>query len=116
MEITMFGYLLYHLRTEKGWTLRELGTLSGLDHAYLWRMEKGQKSHPSLMVINALSKALKVSAAEKLRLQAAAGHAVPLAMIEEMVGTQENEGRVRTTRPVARSCSGGRKRATVKCW
>lgn len=57
-----FGYALRKFREGRGLTLRELGKLSGIDHAYIHRLEKDEKTAPSHDVIEALGKNLKLNA------------------------------------------------------
>src|SRR5205823_3947672 len=42
-----FGLLLESLREERGLSLRELGQLADIDHAYIYRLEAGDKESPS---------------------------------------------------------------------
>jgi HTH-type transcriptional regulator, competence development regulator len=56
-----FGQLLQRFRQERGLSLRELGTLAGLDHAYIHRLEAGDKVAPSWETLHALAKSLKIS-------------------------------------------------------
>ncbi len=56
-----FGTALNRFRTERGLSLRELATLSGVDHAYIHRLESGDKSAPSPEVMDKLARALKLS-------------------------------------------------------
>jgi transcriptional regulator with XRE-family HTH domain len=53
------GQRLRALRRIRGLSLRELGTLSGVDHAYISRLEQGQKHAPSEAVLLKLLQALK---------------------------------------------------------
>jgi len=67
------GVLLQAFRELRGLSLRELGQLSGVDHAYIYRLETGDKEAPSEDVLNKLIRALKPSKrkAEMLRYVAA---------------------------------------------
>lgn len=53
------GVLLRKLREKRGLTLRELGQLAGLNHAYIHRLETGAKEAPSAETMQKLSRALK---------------------------------------------------------
>jgi HTH-type transcriptional regulator, competence development regulator len=59
MQETGLGVLLQHLREKRGLSLRELGQLSGVDHAYIYRLETGEKEAPSEEVVSKLVRALK---------------------------------------------------------
>ncbi len=56
-----YGTALNRFRTERGLSLRELATLSGVDHAYIHRLESGDKTAPSPDVMDKLARALKLS-------------------------------------------------------
>ena len=56
-----FGDALAYFRSERGLSLRELDQLSGVDHAYIYRLERGDKTAPSANVMGSLSRALKLS-------------------------------------------------------
>lgn len=57
-----FPNYLKTLREERGLTLRELSKLCdpAVDHAYIYRLETGQKTDPSKAVIKTLAKALRL--------------------------------------------------------
>lgn len=53
-------------RERRGLTLRQLETKAGdLDHAYIWRLEKGDRDKPSQETIERLASALKLTRREK---------------------------------------------------
>lgn len=60
MAQTGLGVALKTLRERRGLSLRELGLLSGVDHAYVHRLESGEKGSPSHEVVGKLLRALKV--------------------------------------------------------
>jgi HTH-type transcriptional regulator, competence development regulator len=64
------GEILKQLRLARGLSFRELGSLAGIDHAYIYRLEKGDQKRPSCMVIAALTKVLKPQHGMKDILQA----------------------------------------------
>ena len=59
MAQTALGLLLQHLREKRGLKLRELGQLSEVDHAYIYRLEVGDKEAPSDEVLTKLIRGLK---------------------------------------------------------
>ena len=59
MPQTALGFLLQALREERRLSLRELTQLTGIDHAYIYRLEIGAKESPSEDVILKLARALK---------------------------------------------------------
>src|SRR5690349_13698470 len=56
-----FGSALRRFREERTLSLRELATLSGVDHAYIHRLEAGDKTAPSEEVLEKLSRGLKLT-------------------------------------------------------
>lgn len=54
-----FGGLLGRLRVEKGLSFRQLGQLADLDHAYVHRLETGEKTDPSDDTVDSLIRALR---------------------------------------------------------
>lgn len=53
------GFLLRNLRDSRGLSLREASELAKLDHAYIHRLEAGEKSSPSDEALKKLIKVLK---------------------------------------------------------
>ncbi len=81
-----FGDGLKRFREERGLSLRELATLSRVDHAYIYRLETGDKDAPSEKVLAALCNALKLSARRRQLLQTLlAGERVPDGLFEAML-------------------------------
>ncbi len=62
MPVTGLGVALRKLREDRTFSMRELGTLSGVDHAYIYRLESGEKTNPSDDAIDKLIKYLKPTA------------------------------------------------------
>ena len=58
------GFLLQTLREERRLSLRELAQLASVDHAYIYRLETGDKESPSDDVLSKLIRALKVEKRE----------------------------------------------------
>jgi transcriptional regulator with XRE-family HTH domain len=74
MAETALGFLLRRLREERGLSLRELGQLAGVDHAYIHRLETGDKESPSDEVLTKLIRALKAGKREAEMLRYLAAH------------------------------------------
>ena len=68
------GFLLQHLRERRGLSLRELGQLAQTDHAYIYRLEQGEKGAPSEDVLLRLIRALKAEKREAEMLRFLAAH------------------------------------------
>lgn len=59
MPDSALGVLLKNLREQRGLSLRELGRLADVDHAYIYRLETGNKEAPSDDALAKLIRALK---------------------------------------------------------
>lgn len=59
MPAIAFGKFLERLRGERKMSLRELGTLADVDHAYIHRLETGVKEAPSEEILQKLIRVLK---------------------------------------------------------
>jgi transcriptional regulator with XRE-family HTH domain len=68
------GLLLQKLREARGLSLRDLALLAGIDHAYIYRLETGDKEAPSEEVLSKLIRALKPGKREADMLRYVAGH------------------------------------------
>lgn len=72
-----FGAALKFFRGERGYSLRDLGVLSKVDHAYIHRLEAGDKSSPSEDILQNLSKALKLDKRRFRIIKILVDHPVP---------------------------------------
>lgn len=80
-----FGDALRAFRDERGLSLRELGTLSGVNYAYIQRLESNENTAPSDEKIDALASALKLTPQRKGVLKALLKlDSVPDALFEAM--------------------------------
>lgn len=59
MSQTGLGVALKTLRERRTLSLREIGQLSSVDHAYVHRLESGEKTNPSTDLVEKLLKVLK---------------------------------------------------------
>ncbi|MBI5115057.1 helix-turn-helix domain-containing protein [Candidatus Poribacteria bacterium] len=59
MAASALGVLLRYLREERRFSLRELAQFAEVDHAYVYRLETGEKESPSDEVLARLVKVLK---------------------------------------------------------
>ncbi len=74
MKKNGLGFLLRLLRERRGLSLRELGQLAQTDHAYIYRLEQGEKGAPSEDVLVRLIRALKADRRETEMLRFLAAH------------------------------------------
>jgi len=56
-----FGYALKTFRNGRGLSLRELAKLCDIDHAYIHRLEKDEKTSPSTEVVDTFVRKLKLT-------------------------------------------------------
>jgi len=69
MTQSALGALLHNLREKRKLSLRELAQLADIDHAYIYRLETGDKISPSEEVLSKLIRALKPDKREALMLR-----------------------------------------------
>jgi HTH-type transcriptional regulator, competence development regulator len=86
-----FGELLKRFREERQFTLRDLGKLSEVDHAYVYRLETGEKSTPSEDTIKALTKALKLDSRKAHMLSFLAVQEAPSGLVEIVLDEPEHD-------------------------
>lgn len=60
-DLSPFGLTLQLLRQQQELSLNALGRLAGVDPAYLWRLERGEKQDPSLSVVRRIAIGLGMS-------------------------------------------------------
>jgi len=69
MPESALGHLLKKLREQRGLSLRELARLADVDHAYIYRLETGDKDEPSADILSKLTRSLKPTRREADMLQ-----------------------------------------------
>jgi transcriptional regulator with XRE-family HTH domain len=74
MAQSALGFLLRNLREERKLSLREAAQLAEVDHAYVYRLETGDKESPSEEVLSRLIRALKAPKREAEILRYLAAH------------------------------------------
>lgn len=85
MTTTALGTVLRRLREGRGLSLREAGQLSGVDHAYLHRLETGEKEAPSDDIFSKIVRALKPTKRQERVLRFVAGRNVPLDLVDSSI-------------------------------
>lgn len=63
-----FGSYIRHLRERLGYSLKEVGELTGISPSYINRIEQGQRKAPSYPIIEKLAEAYKVDVTELLKI------------------------------------------------
>lgn len=85
MPTSAFSTVLRRLREARGLSLREVSQLSGVDHAYIFRLETGQKEAPSDDALARLFKALKPTKRQDRVLRFLIGRDVALALVDPSI-------------------------------
>lgn len=80
-----FGGFLQRLRSEKGLSLRQLGQLADIDHAYIHRLETGEKVDPSDDILNGLIRGLRPGERKARILRFLVAQAVDEDLLEEVL-------------------------------
>ena len=84
-----FGYTLRKFREARNLSLREFGKLCGIDHAYIHRLEREEKTAPSEQVVNAFVRTLKLSRRRADLLGRLVGKAVNHTLIDVFVEDED---------------------------
>lgn len=85
-----FSYALRKFREDRNLSLREFGKLCEVDHAYIHRLEKDEKTAPSEQVIDSFVRALKLSPRRARLLRLLVGKTVNEQLVDVFI---EDEGR-----------------------
>ena len=84
-----FGYALRRFRDERGLSLRELGKLCDIDHAYVHRLEKDVKTAPSDEVVDTFVRRLKLTPRRANVLRTLVGRTVNPQLIDVFVEDED---------------------------
>ena len=84
-----FGYALRKFRESRNLSLREFGKLCDIDHAYIHRLEREEKTAPSEQVVEAFVRALKLSPRNAHLLRLLVGKTVNHNLIDVFVEDQD---------------------------
>jgi transcriptional regulator with XRE-family HTH domain len=85
MAVTAFGVLLRRLREGRGLSLREVSQLAAVDHAYVHRLETGEKEAPSDDALVRLFRALKPTKRQEHILRFVVGRDVPKDLVDSSI-------------------------------
>jgi transcriptional regulator with XRE-family HTH domain len=85
MSQTGLGVALKTLRERRTLSLREIGQLSSVDHAYVHRLESGEKANPSSDLVEKLLMVLKPSARDAALVMWLVDHAEANPLLVEFV-------------------------------
>ena len=84
-----FGGFLERLRNEKGLSFRQLGQLANIDHAYVHRLETGEKADPSDDIVNGLIRGLRPGERKARILRLLVGQSVDEDLLNEVLEDTE---------------------------
>lgn len=109
-----FGYALKKFREDRNLSLREFGKLCEVDHAYIHRLEKAEKTAPSEQVIDSFSRALKLNPRRARVLHLLVGKTVHHSLIDVFI---EDEDRpLELLEPLAQMSFRGTRPETKDDW
>jgi transcriptional regulator with XRE-family HTH domain len=115
MPATAFGTLVRRLREVRSLSLRELGQLSGIDHAYIHRLETGEKEAPSDDVVSRLLRALKPNKRQESVLRFLNGRNVATELVDPLI-VDDDEIAVEDFESAAQMSFRGKKPASAAEW
>lgn len=84
-----FGYALKKFREDRGLSLRELGKLCEIDHAYIHRLEKDEKTAPSEQVLDSFVRYLKLSPRRAALLRLLVGKSVNELLVDVFIEDED---------------------------
>ncbi len=84
-----FGYALKRFREERDLSLRELGKLCEIDHAYIHRLEKDEKTAPSEQVIDSFVRNLKLTPRRARLLRLLVGKSMNEELVDVFIDDEE---------------------------
>ena len=84
-----FGYALRKFREDRNLSLREFGKLCDIDHAYIHRLEKDEKTAPSEQVIESFISALKLTPRRARLLRLLVGKTVNEQLVDVFIEDQD---------------------------
>lgn len=84
-----FGYALKKFREDRGLSLRELGKLCEIDHAYIHRLEKDEKTAPSEQVLDSFVRYLKLTPRRAALLRLLVGKSVNDLLVDVFIEDED---------------------------
>ena len=84
-----FGYALRKFREDRNLSLREFGKLCTVDHAYIHRLEREEKTAPSDKVVDSLIRALKLSPRRASLLRLLVGKTINESLVDVFVEDED---------------------------
>lgn len=84
-----FGYTLRRFREARSLSLREFGKLCGIDHAYIHRLEREEKTAPSEQVVDTFVRALKLNPRRARLLRLLVGKTINRTLIDVFIEDED---------------------------
>ena len=84
-----FGYALKKFREDRGLTPRELGKLCDIDHAYIYRLEKEEKTSPSEKTVESFVRTLRLTPRRARVLRLIVGKTINTKLIDVFIEDEE---------------------------
>ena len=109
-----FGYALRRFREERKLSLREFGKLCEIDHAYICRLEKEEKTAPSDQAVEAFVRVLKIDNRRRQLLRWLVGQTVPKQLIDIFV--EDSQYNLDLFLPLTQMSFRGRRPQTKDDW
>ncbi|MBA2491856.1 MAG: helix-turn-helix domain-containing protein [Gammaproteobacteria bacterium] len=109
-----FGYALRMFREERGLSLREFGKLCEIDHAYIHRLEKGEKTSPSGEVVESFARTLKLSSRRARLLRLLVGKTMNEQLIDVFIKDEDRP--LELLEPLAQMSFRGKRPETPDDW
>lgn len=109
-----FGYVLKKFREDRGLSLRELGKLCEIDHAYIHRLEKDEKNSPSEEVVESFVRTLKLNSRRANFLRFLVGMTINEQLID--VFLEDEECPLEHLKPLAQMSFRGKRPETQDEW
>lgn len=109
-----FGYALRKFRDERGLSLREFGKLCDIDHAYIHRLEKDEKTAPSEEVVESFVRTLKLSPRRAGLLRLLVGKTINEQLIDVFLDDEERS--LELLEPLAQMSFRGKRPETLDDW
>lgn len=84
-----FGYTLRKFREARNLSLREFGKLCEIDHAYVHRLEREEKTAPSELVVNTFIRVLKLNPRRAHLLRLLVGKSINHTLIDLFIDDED---------------------------
>ena len=109
-----FGYVLKRFREDRGLSPRELGKLADIDHAYIYRLEKDEKTAPSEKTVGSLVRTLKLTPRRAKLLRLLVGKIIHTNLIDVFI--EDEERSLERLEPLALMSFRGKRPETHEEW